>query len=188
VHGLQHWVEFYTDYGVALQKRFFGHFLKGEDTGWDSQPPHSLALPLEHLGQQVLRHRPFGAGELGREPLRVRVGGGRKRSQPQPCRPALGPLVQHRHRRPGQFRPRRREQLPRLRQAEPQVARADLGKLPVQPAGSTAIIIPSPQATTPTRVPGARDCRTAVVGWLRRPGDFASPWPTAGEPWRPGRV
>ncbi len=39
VHGLQHWVEFYTDYGVRLQKRFFGHFLKGEDTGWDAQPP-----------------------------------------------------------------------------------------------------------------------------------------------------
>ena len=35
VHGLEHWTEFYTDYGVALQKRFFGHFLKGEDTGWD---------------------------------------------------------------------------------------------------------------------------------------------------------
>jgi len=39
VHGLQHWVEFYTDYGVALQKRFFGHFLRGEDTGWSDQPP-----------------------------------------------------------------------------------------------------------------------------------------------------
>jgi uncharacterized protein len=39
VHGLQHWVEFYTDYGVRLQKRFFGHFLKGEDTGWDTQAP-----------------------------------------------------------------------------------------------------------------------------------------------------
>ncbi|WP_326621242.1 CocE/NonD family hydrolase [Streptomyces decoyicus] len=39
VHGLQHWVEFYTDYGVALQKRFFGHFLQGQDTGWDKQPP-----------------------------------------------------------------------------------------------------------------------------------------------------
>jgi hypothetical protein len=24
---------------VALQKRFFGHFLKGEDTGWSDQPP-----------------------------------------------------------------------------------------------------------------------------------------------------
>ena len=42
VHGFQHWVEFYTDYGVALQKRFFGHFLKGVDTGWEDQPPVSL--------------------------------------------------------------------------------------------------------------------------------------------------
>ncbi len=42
VHGLQHWVEFYTEYGVALQKRFFGHFLKGEDTGWTEQPPVAL--------------------------------------------------------------------------------------------------------------------------------------------------
>jgi len=44
VHGLQHWVEFYTDYGVRLQKRFFGHFLKGEDTGWDTQPPVVLQV------------------------------------------------------------------------------------------------------------------------------------------------
>ena len=44
VHGLQHWVEFYTDYGVALQKRFFGHFLRGEDTGWESQPPVLLQV------------------------------------------------------------------------------------------------------------------------------------------------
>jgi hypothetical protein len=44
VHGLQHWVEFYTGYGVRLQKRFFGHFLKGEDTGWDSQPPVALKV------------------------------------------------------------------------------------------------------------------------------------------------
>ena len=39
VHGLEHYAEFYTDYGVALQKRFFGHFLAGLDTGWDQQPP-----------------------------------------------------------------------------------------------------------------------------------------------------
>jgi predicted acyl esterase len=43
-HGLQHWVEFYTDYGVMLQKRFFGHFLKGEDTGWASQPAVHLQV------------------------------------------------------------------------------------------------------------------------------------------------
>ncbi len=47
VHGLQHWVEFYTDYGVRLQKRFFGHFLKGEDTGWAAQPPVTLRVRPE---------------------------------------------------------------------------------------------------------------------------------------------
>jgi predicted acyl esterase len=44
VHGLEHFTEFYTDYGVALQKRFFGHFLKDEDTGWDEQPPVQLNI------------------------------------------------------------------------------------------------------------------------------------------------
>jgi hypothetical protein len=38
MHGIEHWTHFYTDYGVAIQKRFFGHFLKGEDTGWGEQP------------------------------------------------------------------------------------------------------------------------------------------------------
>ena len=42
VHGDSHWAQFYTDYGVGLQKRFFGHFLKGEDNGWDKQPRVSL--------------------------------------------------------------------------------------------------------------------------------------------------
>jgi putative CocE/NonD family hydrolase len=36
VHGGAHWAEFYTNYGLDLQKRFFGQFLKGEDTGWDN--------------------------------------------------------------------------------------------------------------------------------------------------------
>jgi predicted acyl esterase len=35
IHGLEHWTHFYTDYGVKLQKRFFDHFLKGVDNGWD---------------------------------------------------------------------------------------------------------------------------------------------------------
>jgi predicted acyl esterase len=38
MHGIEHWTHFYTDYGIAIQKRFFGHFLKGEDTGWEDQP------------------------------------------------------------------------------------------------------------------------------------------------------
>jgi predicted acyl esterase len=39
VHGDTHWTHFYTDYGVGLQKRFFDHFLKGMDNGWDRQAP-----------------------------------------------------------------------------------------------------------------------------------------------------
>jgi uncharacterized protein len=44
MHGREHWTEFYTDYGVALQKRFFDYFLKGIDNGWGAQPPVQLQL------------------------------------------------------------------------------------------------------------------------------------------------
>ncbi|MGQ0749384.1 MAG: CocE/NonD family hydrolase C-terminal non-catalytic domain-containing protein, partial [Betaproteobacteria bacterium] len=55
VHGIEHWTEFYTDYGVRLQKRFFGHFLKGEDTGWSRQP--RVLLQVRHPGERfVERH------------------------------------------------------------------------------------------------------------------------------------
>ncbi|MPZ87250.1 MAG: CocE/NonD family hydrolase [Nitriliruptorales bacterium] len=55
IHGRQHWTHFFTDYGVALQKRFFGHFLKGEDTGWDTQP--RVQLQIRHPGERfVERH------------------------------------------------------------------------------------------------------------------------------------
>ena len=55
VHGGSHWAPFYTDYGVALQKRFFDHFLKGEDNGWDRQP--RVQLQVRHPGEKfVLRH------------------------------------------------------------------------------------------------------------------------------------
>ena len=47
VHGIEHWTHFYTDYGVAIQKRFFGHFLKGEDTGWEDQP--RVLLQVRHV-------------------------------------------------------------------------------------------------------------------------------------------
>ncbi|MGC1467708.1 MAG: CocE/NonD family hydrolase [Pseudolabrys sp.] len=54
-HGDTHWREFYTDYGVTLQKRFFGHFLKGQDTGWSRQP--AVQLMVRHPGEKfVERH------------------------------------------------------------------------------------------------------------------------------------
>ena len=55
VHGGSHWAPFYTDYGVKLQKRFFDHFLKGIDNGWDRQP--KVQLNVRHPGEKfVLRH------------------------------------------------------------------------------------------------------------------------------------
>lgn len=36
VHGLEHWTEFYTDYGINLQKKFFGYYLKEEQNGWNN--------------------------------------------------------------------------------------------------------------------------------------------------------
>jgi len=53
VHGIEHWTEFYTDYGVNLQKQFFGHFLKGEDTGWPKQP--RVQLQVRHINKFVQR-------------------------------------------------------------------------------------------------------------------------------------
>jgi predicted acyl esterase len=53
-HGIEHWTHFYTDYGVTLQKKFFGHFLKGEKTGWDKQP--KVQLQVRHIDKFVERH------------------------------------------------------------------------------------------------------------------------------------
>src|SRR5205085_7844069 len=55
VHGGSHWAPFYTDYGVALQKRFFDYFLKNKLNGWDKQP--RVQLNVRHPGEKfVVRH------------------------------------------------------------------------------------------------------------------------------------
>ncbi|MEJ2867753.1 CocE/NonD family hydrolase [Actinomycetospora sp. OC33-EN08] len=38
-HPGRHEEWFYLDQGMALQKRFLDHFLKGQDNGWDDEPP-----------------------------------------------------------------------------------------------------------------------------------------------------
>ncbi len=43
-HGDTHWTHFYSAYGRDLQKRFFDHFLKGEDNGFDSTPRVQLNI------------------------------------------------------------------------------------------------------------------------------------------------
>jgi uncharacterized protein len=52
-HGLEHWTHFYTDYGRALQKRFFDHFLKGEANGQDQSP--RVLLQVRHVDRFVER-------------------------------------------------------------------------------------------------------------------------------------
>jgi uncharacterized protein len=53
-HGDSHWSLFYSDYGLDLQKRFFDHFLKGIDNGWEKTPP--VTLNVRHPGEKfVLR-------------------------------------------------------------------------------------------------------------------------------------
>jgi hypothetical protein len=52
VHGDSHWSLFYSAYGVSLQKRFFDHFLKGMDNGWDKQPP--VQLNIRHPGEKFI--------------------------------------------------------------------------------------------------------------------------------------
>jgi predicted acyl esterase len=55
VHGIEHWTHFYTDYGVGLQKKFFGHFLKDEDTGWGNHP--KVLLQVRHPGERFIERR-----------------------------------------------------------------------------------------------------------------------------------
>lgn len=52
-HGLEHWTHFYTDYGVALQKRFFARYLKGDDAAWPDSP--RVILQVRHPDRFVER-------------------------------------------------------------------------------------------------------------------------------------
>jgi hypothetical protein len=125
-----------------------------QHAGPQQQPPDVLALPVQDLGQQVFGDRALAAGELLGEPLRIRVPGQRQRRQPQPRRPPLGPVHQQRQYRPGHLHPGRGEQRPRLGRAEPQIVRADLGQLSLQP---------QPVQSQPQIVPG-RQHEPQVLG------------------------
>lgn len=53
MHGGTHWAIYYTDYAVELQRRFFDHFLKDADNGWDKLP--SVRLQVRHVDRFVER-------------------------------------------------------------------------------------------------------------------------------------
>ena len=65
-----------------------------EDRRAQEQVAHLRRLALQHLGEEVARHGPLAAGELGHEALGVRVRGQRDRRQAQTGRPSLGAFVQ----------------------------------------------------------------------------------------------
>jgi uncharacterized protein len=44
VHTGRHEELFYTGHGLGLQRRFFDHFLKGADNGWDTEPPVQITV------------------------------------------------------------------------------------------------------------------------------------------------
>jgi uncharacterized protein len=52
VHGIEHWTHFYTDYGRALQLKFFDYFLHGKKNGWDKQP--RVLLQVRHPGEKFV--------------------------------------------------------------------------------------------------------------------------------------
>ncbi|MPZ89329.1 MAG: CocE/NonD family hydrolase [Nitriliruptorales bacterium] len=52
VHGDTHWTHFYSAYGRDVQKRFFDHFLKGVENGWDRTP--RVQLNVRHPGERFV--------------------------------------------------------------------------------------------------------------------------------------
>ncbi len=53
VHGDSHWSLFSSGYGLALQKKFFDHFLKGIANGWEKTP--RVTLNVRHPGEKFVR-------------------------------------------------------------------------------------------------------------------------------------
>lgn len=52
-HGIEHWTEFYTDYGREQQLAFFDHFLKGDANGWGERPRAQLLV--RHPGERFVK-------------------------------------------------------------------------------------------------------------------------------------
>jgi predicted acyl esterase len=88
-HGLEHWTEFYTDYGVALQRRFFDHFLKGVDNGWDREPRVRLKVRhLDHFEERVEEDWPIPRTRWTR--LNLHADADALRSEPVGAEAAVG--------------------------------------------------------------------------------------------------
>ena len=102
-----------------------------EHRALQQERPDVLGLPVQYLLGQVVQDVAVAAGELLDEPGDVATPLQRQRGQLQPGDPALGALAQRRDEILGQVVPRRRrQQLGRLAEREPQIGGAQLGQLP----------------------------------------------------------
>ena len=100
-----------------------------DQRGPQQQAPNLARLGLEHLGHQVFPDCPISAGELGHEPLGIRMTAERDHRQTQAGRPALRAPVQRGRARVGQGDLGRRKQFARLALGEPEVAGPQLANL-----------------------------------------------------------
>ncbi len=87
VHAGRHEEWFYLPYGLDLQRRFFDHFLKGEDNGWDREPP--VILNIKHADGRIdVREEhgwPLARTRWTRLHLDASGGGLRSAPAPQPA-------------------------------------------------------------------------------------------------------
>jgi uncharacterized protein len=72
VHGDTHFTHFYSEYGMALQKRFLGRFLQDRDTGWERQPRVTLNIrrPGERFALRAENEWPLARTQWTRMYLR----------------------------------------------------------------------------------------------------------------------
>jgi predicted acyl esterase len=67
VHVGMHEEYFYMPYGFDLQKRFFDHFLKGVDNGWEKEPPVLLTIRyVDHFAQRKENEWPLARTKWAR--------------------------------------------------------------------------------------------------------------------------
>jgi predicted acyl esterase len=83
LHGLEHWTHFYTDYGLRIQKAFFAHFLKGEDNGWQLEPP--VRLQVRHVDRfEERRESAWPVARTQWTPMHLHADGQQLRPDPAP--------------------------------------------------------------------------------------------------------